>query len=157
MTILLDIDGVLVTTPAWRTAELETDGFLRFNDKAVKNLARILTETNATIVLTTTHRVNYSIEEWEAIFKIRGIFPFSVSKVNDIKAVSDMADRATEIKEWVEKQTVSQPFVIIDDDPSINDLPSTIKEKCVLTKSMIGLDEESTIKTLDILRNRFSK
>ena len=154
MTILLDIDGVLVTTPAWRTAELDTDGFLRFNEKAAKNLARIIDETNAAIVLTTTHRINYSVDEWKEIFKVRGIHPFSVSKLNDIKTIGDMADRATEIKEWVDKQTDRQPYVIIDDDLSINGLPLTIKGKCVLTKSMLGLDEESTIKALDILRSK---
>ena len=154
MTILLDIDGVLVTTPAWRAVELDTDGFLRFNEKAAKNLSKIINETNAGIVLTTTHRINYSVDEWKEIFKVRGIHPSSVSKLNDIEKLSDMADRATEIQEWINKQTDRQPYVIIDDDLSINGLPITIKDKCILTNSMIGLDEKSTIKALDILRNQ---
>ena len=153
MTILLDIDGVLVTTPAWRTTELDADGFLKFNERAAKNLARIVDETKAAIVLTTTHRTTYSIEEWVDIFKARGINPLSISKLNDTK-LSDMADRATEINQWVDKQTDKQPYVIIDDDLSINGLPITIKDKCVLTKPMIGLDEEATKKTLAILRNK---
>jgi HAD domain in Swiss Army Knife RNA repair proteins len=61
MTILLDIDGVLVTTPSWRTTEILSDGFMKFNEAAVTNLRRLITETNADIILTTTHRITYSI------------------------------------------------------------------------------------------------
>jgi hypothetical protein len=144
----------LVTTPAWRTVELDADGFLKFNEKAAKNLARIIDETNAAIVLTTTHRINYSIDEWTEIFRVRGIHPFSVSKLNDIQTLSNMANRATEIQEWVDKQTGRQPYVVIDDDLSINGLPPLIKDRCVITKPMVGLDEESATKVLDILRNQ---
>ncbi len=61
-----------------------------------------------------------------------------------------MSDRATEIKEWVDKHE-NEHFVIIDDDISINSLPPEIKDKCVLTKPMIGLDEEATENAFNIL------
>ena len=154
MTILLDIDGVLVTTPPWRTIEQDSDGFLKFNKKAAKNLARIVYETKAAIVLTTTHRINYSINKWEEILQTRGIYPSSISKLNDIATLNEMADRATEIKEWVDKQKKDEKFVIIDDDLSINDLPAIIKEKCVLTKPLIGLDDEATLRALYILYDK---
>ena len=38
MFVLLDIDGVLVTTPPWKSVELLSDGFMKFNETAVKNL-----------------------------------------------------------------------------------------------------------------------
>src|SRR5688572_2590645 len=144
MTILLDIDGVLVTTPAWRRAEIHIDGFLKFDEKAAKNLAKLISETNAGIILTSTHRINYSIDEWERIFNTRGIHPSSISKLNDITTLNNMPDRASEIKEWVDKQVNPQLYVIIDDDLSLNNLPATIKRRCVLTKPMIGLDNEAT-------------
>ena len=154
ITILLDIDGVLVTTPAWRVTEQLADGFLKFNDKAAKNLARIINETKAAIVLTTTHRINYSNEEWKVILRDRGINPSSISKLNDIATWDKMADRATEIEEWVNRQVEHENFVIIDDDLSIHGLPESIKEKCVMTRPLIGLDDEATLKALDILNNR---
>jgi 16S rRNA C1402 (ribose-2'-O) methylase RsmI len=154
MIILLDIDGVLVTTPSWKVAELLADGFLKFNEKASRNLARIVEETKADIVLTTTHRISYSLEEWKILFNARGIYPDSISKLNNITTLSSMANRAAEIKEWIDNCTNNEKFVVIDDDLSINDLPNSIKAKCVLTKPLIGLDEEATQKALDILSGR---
>lgn len=100
MIILLDIDGVLVTTPSWRTTEILSDGFMKFNEKAAINLQQLIIKTSADIVLTTTHRINYSIDAWKNIFKQRGILTNSVSKINDKISVQTMLDRASEIKEW---------------------------------------------------------
>lgn len=152
MTILLDIDGVLVTTPAWRITEQHTDGFLKFNSEAEKNLIRLISETNASIVLTTTHRITYSIEKWKEIFNNRGIPVQTIEKVNTRQTIDEMPSRGVEIKEWVDDFGTDKLFVIIDDDLSINALPSDIKEKWVMTKSMIGLDGECTDKAIRILR-----
>lgn len=152
MIILLDIDGVLVTTPSWKAAELLDDGFLKFNERASGNLARIVEETKADIVLTTTHRISYSIEEWKVLLNARGIYPNFISKLNNVTTLTGMASRAIEIKEWIDNYAMNRKFVIIDDDLSINDLPGSIKEKCVLTKPLIGLDDEATQKVLNILR-----
>lgn len=154
MTVLLDIDGVLVTTPGWRTAELHRDGFLKFNEKAQKNLIKLIRETNASIVLTTTHRITYSVEKWKEIFNNRGIPVETIEKVNSKQTIEDMLDRGKEIREWVDNFGTNKNFVIIDDDLSINDLPSEIKDKLVLTKSLIGLDSESTDKAIKILRGK---
>ncbi|WP_421893940.1 HAD domain-containing protein [Marinoscillum sp.] len=152
MTVLLDIDGVLVTTPGWRISEQHKDGFLKFNDRAEKNLARLISETNATIVLTTTHRITYSVEKWKEIFNNRGIPVETIEKVNTKQTVGDMLNRGNEIKEWIDNFGADRRFVIIDDDLSINALPLEIKDKCVMTKSMIGLDEEATDRAIKILR-----
>ena len=151
MTVLLDIDGVLVTTPGWRVTEQHSDGFLKFNDRAEKNLIRLISETNASIVLTTTHRITYSIEKWKEIFNNRGIPVETIEKVNAKQAVSDMLDRGSEIKEWIRNSGANKRFVIIDDDVSINALPIEIKDKWVRTKSMIGLDEDGTDRAIKIL------
>ena len=154
MTILLDIDGVLVTTPPWRSAEILADGFMKFNNKAASNLQRLIVETNANIVLTTTHRINYPIDTWKDIFRLRGIFTNSISKLNDKSSIQTMSDRATEIKEWFDKDGDNHNFAIIDNDLSLNDLPVIIKDKWVMTKSLIGLDEEARLNALKILLAR---
>ncbi|MNE40745.1 hypothetical protein D3C80_1347840 [compost metagenome] len=151
MKILLDIDGVMVITPSWRIPELHFDGFLKFNEQAAKNLASIIDQTNAEIVLTTTHRISYSIDQWLEIFQARGINPVSVTKINDAENLSTMFIRSVEIKNWVDNGETDEKYVVIDDDLSINDLPDYIKDKCVLTKPMIGLDNEAMEKVLEIL------
>ena len=151
MIILLDIDGVLVTTPPWRTSELEEDGFLKFNDRAATNLARIVDQTNAAIVLTTTHRVSFTVDEWWGLLRVRGIRPSSISKVNDVATLHEIADRASEIEEWVGRYGVGVNFVVIDDDTALNGLATPIRDRCVLTKSLIGFDEEAANHALKIL------
>ncbi|MFD1469566.1 HAD domain-containing protein [Hymenobacter caeli] len=155
MTILLDIDGVLVTTPVWRAVELHGDGFMEFNGRAAKNLADILDETGADIILTSTHRISYSVEEWKVLLMTRGIKPTALAKINGLVALDAMRDRAAEIEAWVNGPGVGKNYVIIDDDLSINRLSSVIKNRFVLTKPMIGLDEAAALKALNILRNGF--
>ncbi len=157
MIILLDIDGVLVTEPSWKKVETGVDGFMLFNKQSAENLAFILAETNASIVLTTTHRINFSLEEWIDIFKKRGINVYSISKVNDKQSLAEMPDRGTEIKEWIEMFGYDQNYVIIDDDPSINNLPLFIKHRCAMTKSFIGINDEVKQKVLEILLHRNKK
>ncbi len=87
MIILLDIDGVLVTTPSWRVSEQLGDGFMKFNEQATKNLSKLFEETNASIILTTTHRISYSIEKWYDIFKLRGLNFENISKINERSSI----------------------------------------------------------------------
>ncbi|GAL85814.1 hypothetical protein MYP_3043 [Sporocytophaga myxococcoides] len=125
---------------------------MKFNSKAEKNLIRLLSETNASIVLTTTHRITYSVEKWKEIFNNRDIPVLSIEKVNTRQAIDEMPDRCIEIKEWVDNFGTGRQFVIIDDDLSINSLLSDIKDKRVTTKSMIGLDDECTERAIRILK-----
>ncbi len=67
MTILLDIDGVLETTPPWKHPEMLDDGFMKLNENALKNLSILHKKTNASIVLTTTHRINYDIDQFQPL------------------------------------------------------------------------------------------
>ena len=53
---------------------------------------------------------------------------------------------------WEGLQKGLTKYVVIDDDLSINGLPNSIKEKCVLTKPLIGLDEEAMYKVMSILK-----
>ena len=104
MIILLDLDGVLITTPGWQPVEQHADGFLKFNPEATRNLIRLTQVTNAAFVLTTTHRITYSASEWRAIFNGRGIFPSAIFKVNEAVSVAEVSNRASEIAAWVGTQ-----------------------------------------------------
>ncbi len=147
MKILLDIDGVMVTTPSWRSGEILSDGFSVFNPIAVSNLNRIITETNATIILTSSHKLNYSIEEWINIFNKRGV---KISSIQRLETNSLNIRRIIEIINWFSSNK-NEKFVIIDDDTSLNDLTSYIKNRCVITKQLIGLSVDDATKAIDIL------
>ena len=152
MIILLDIDGVLVTTPPWKPTEQLSDGFMKFNESATKNLRKLFEETGASIILTTTHRINFDNYKWKEIFKIRGLDFVKISKINDKTQIFELLDRATEIKEWVERYGHDKNYVIIDDDLSINGLSENIKERWVMTKPLLGFNNDAFEKALNILR-----
>jgi hypothetical protein len=151
MIILLDIDGVLETTPIWRPVEIHSDGFMKLNESALENLSILCEKTNASIVLTTTHRIKYDEIKWKAIFQSRGVSINALSKINDKSEMSEMLDRGSEIKEWVETKGIDQNYVIIDDDLSINALSEEIKERWVATKLLIGFDKAALEQALQIL------
>lgn len=151
MIILLDIDGVLEITPHWRQPEIHPDGFMKLNAKALANLSILHQKTNAAIVLTSTHRIRYNENQWKEIFRARGLYFEVLSKLNDKTEISQLLDRGTEIKEWVETKGKNLNYVIIDDDASINALPNDINQRWVQTKPLIGFNEENLEKALEIL------
>jgi hypothetical protein len=151
MVILLDIDGVLETSPSWRKPEIGPDGFMLFNKHSAENLADILLKTSASVILTSTHRIIFSITEWLNIFQLRGLKIKSLFKLNDTVSISEMKDRGSEIKEWVDNFGHGVNYVIIDDDSSINALPQYIKDRWVKIDPARGVDEEAKQKILGLL------
>lgn len=73
MLILLDIDGVMVPANSWKRPEFLADGFPVFNSNSAKALQKIISETGASLLLTTSHKSKYNISQWRNIFKSRGI------------------------------------------------------------------------------------
>ncbi len=149
--ILLDIDGVLVPTPPWRTVEQHEDGFVKFNEEASKNLADLLSKTDAEVVLTTTHRITYSVDRWIDLFQKRGIPVTKLTKLNSRNTIQEMKDRGSEILEWVTNFGVNSKYVILDDDLSINKLPDQIRKKWVKTHSLLGFNRECLDQAIKIL------
>jgi hypothetical protein len=143
-TILLDLDGVMIKNKSWEPVELLEDGFCAFDETATKNLNRLISETGACIILTTSHKVKYSVSEWTDIFKNRGI-------VTDVDKLNTDVDRFSEVLGWFENKSTNN-FIILDDDKSLNNLPSAIKCRLVLTSPMIGLTEELVKKSIKLLR-----
>jgi hypothetical protein len=138
MTILLDIDGVLVTTPIWKPVEIHEDGFMKFDKSSSKNLATLMNRINPTIVLTSSHRTSYSITKWIDIFHARGIPVHRLEKIN----FGSTKNRADDIKEWIENNP-NELYIIIDDDLSIHKLSGDIKKRWITTNPSIGFHRES--------------
>jgi hypothetical protein len=148
MLILLDIDGVMVPTTSWKPTEILSDGFANFSARAITNLQTIIYNTGASILLTTSHKSRYSISEWEEIFKRRGI----VTNINTLEPNEDNLNRKEEILRWFTKTSISESFVILDDDKSLNGLPSNIKHKAIVTSGTVGLTTDQAQSAIDILQ-----
>jgi len=151
MLILLDIDGVMVPANSWKRPEFLIDGFSAFSMKSIDALKKIIIETDANIILTTSHKSKYNIPKWLEIFKLRGI------DINRIDRLSDNyanLNRKQEILNWYNSnQNLNEHFVILDDDKSLNALPNQLKEHLVLTSPLVGLTEELADNAISILNN----
>lgn len=137
MTIFLDIDGVLVPAKSWQIPELESDGFPSFSAKSVSVLKNLISEST-TILLTTSHKSRFSTQEWKDIFSKRGL---KLNKIETLVENVNYLSRKDEIVNWFNSNDLKDDFLIIDDDKSLNDLPSFLKDRLVLTSPYIGLSE----------------
>src|SRR4051812_20980637 len=99
----------MVTTGSWQKVELLDDGFSAFNPRAVKSLQKILNETAANIVLSTSHRHSFSPELWKSIFFNRGII---VNKILQLPKSTKRLSRKDEILEWAYNVNYEDGFVI---------------------------------------------
>lgn len=138
MQIFLDIDGVMVPAKSWKSPELLDDGFPAFSDRAIKTLQRLISN-ETTIVLTTSHKSFFSIEVWKQIFRNRNI---NIERIEVLPDNVENISRKEEITNWFNTHLISEPFVIIDDDRSLNDLPENLKENLIQTSPLIGLTED---------------
>ena len=113
--IFLDIDGVLRT----HKSDLENSIILnqeipirvydrRFDSKSVNNINYIVHYTRAKIVVSSTWRINFSVQELKEIFRERGITAEVIDKT-DIGLT-----RGEEIREWLDRNEVTN-YVVIDD------------------------------------------
>jgi hypothetical protein len=148
MLIFLDIDGVMVPANSWKRPEFLNDGFPTFSHKATQALQKIISETSADIILTTSHKSTYSITEWYNIFNNRGI---NINNINRLPGNSAFLNRNDEILNWFNYNNMPKNFVIIDDDRSLNALPKHLKDKLILTSPLIGLTNDLAIDAISIL------
>ena len=149
MLVFLDIDGVMVPAKSWTSPQLLSDGFPAFSDKAVPVLQHVVSG-GVTVMLTTSHKSRFSVEEWKNIFLTRGI------NVQNIRKFSDSPfglSRRDEILNWFNLNEITEHFIIIDDDKSLNALPSFLKEYLILTSSMIGLSD-SHLEIIDTIMQK---
>lgn len=138
MLILLDIDGVMVPANSWRKPEILEDGFPGFSSKAVQALDRIVSVTSADIVLTTSHKYNYSLQQWKDIFNRRGI---SLNSIDRLPENTNHLTRKDEILNWFNTNKINKDFLIVDDDKSLNGLPDFLKSKLIQTSASVGLTD----------------
>ncbi|MFN6074673.1 MAG: HAD domain-containing protein [Fluviicola sp.] len=150
MLIYLDIDGVMVSADSWKRPEILVDGFMDFKPKAVCALNRIIADTSAKIVLTTSHKHLYSLTEWKKIFEKRNI---QVSEITRLPENKNHSSRKQELLDWFNVNGITEDFIIIDDDKSLNELPEFLKCKLIQTYGSIGLTDSLAEEAINKLRN----
>jgi hypothetical protein len=137
MFVFLDIDGVMVPAKSWKSPPLLPDGFYQFSDDAVRVLQGLVAD-NTTLVLTTSHKSRFTLQQWKNIFERRGI---RLTRLKKLDTSTPNLNRREEIVRWMNMNGVPQVFIIIDDDKSLNDLPNTLKDQLILTNSTVGLTD----------------
>ncbi|HMK06310.1 MAG TPA: HAD domain-containing protein [Flavobacterium sp.] len=150
MLILLDIDGVMVPANSWKSPDLLNDGFPGFSKNATLALRKIISETGAQIMLTTSHKSIFSLQKWREIFQSRGL------ELKEIKKLPDNTthlSRKDEVLNWFATNKVQDSFVIIDDDKSLNALPVYLKDKLILTSGAIGLNNAHAEEAITLLKS----
>lgn len=138
MLLYLDIDGVMVPANSWRQPILLEDGFPEFCLNAVRSLDRIISNSSANIVLTTSHKYKYTLKEWNDIFKRRNI---NVNKITRLPKNTTNLNRKDELIHWFNTKNSKGRFIIIDDDKSLNALPKFLKDKLIQTSGSVGLTD----------------
>ena len=148
MLILLDIDGVMVPAKPWSPPPVLEDGFAMFDSKSVSALNSIIEKSNADILLTTSHKGRFSVNDWKSIFSKRGV---SINGIDRLHSDSATMSRLEEISNWFSTGQDVEDFVILDDDKSLNGLSNYLKTRLVLTKPFIGLNSSHVQESLVIL------
>ena len=138
MFVLLDIDGVMVPAASWKAPENLDDGFPVFSKKAVEALKSIL-NSDTEVVLTTSHKMRFTLSEWKAVFERRGV---RIEKLSRLDANPHTLQRKDELLNWFSNRVANNDFLIIDDDSSLHGLPSRLKERWIKTSSLVGLTSE---------------
>lgn len=141
MIVFLDIDGVMVHANPHRKVDMEDDGFYRFKSEAV---SAINTIKDAEIILSTSHRLRFSLSEWRKLFKRRGVNFRKISIIDSEYSI--YMSRKDEIEIWIERHHLDyNNLIIIDDDKSLNNLKSPLRDRVVLTKPYVGLNDADEI------------
>lgn len=140
MLVFLDLDGVMIPAKPWKTPELLDDGFSAFSARAVLAMQQLLNSgTILKIILTSSHKARYSAAEWMELFARRGI---QTSGLLCLPENRDRLSRKDEILRWIEHHPPAGPILILDDDASLNELPTALKSRFVQTSPFIGFTDE---------------
>jgi len=123
--IFLDIDGVL-NSDAWDNARKTTSNdFLidQFDPEAIKLLNELLEKIDAQIVLTSSWRLNFDLEQMNELFSRIGIRRGIVSFTPNLNAGAGYITRGNEVSKWIidngniikSKPLSFSDYIILDD------------------------------------------
>jgi len=159
--IFLDIDGVL-NSDTWQ----KTDKYKKrkdpekwFDPYAINLFNKLINETKAKVVLTSTWRLKYSIEEMRKIFSNVEIKCDLVGFTPDLSSNNDYVVRGNEILKWCKDNRNligTSPmnytdFIILDDN---NDMLLWQSNFFFQTDMLCGLSPRITREAIRMLKNK---
>jgi hypothetical protein len=136
--LFLDIDGVLN----------HEDTGIYFEDEKVRILNKILTTTDANLVVTSTWRLGATPEEMDALLSSQGVLPGRVIGVTPY--LDDQ--RGMEIQEWLKTWTSRyqiEKIVILDDRSDL----APVDHSLIRTSKTIGLTEQDANLAIQFLNS----
>lgn len=139
--VILDLDGVLITTPNWKPDSIHTDGYSDFNKKAVGCFNKLMDGTKAELWLSSSRRKFKTVKEFNEIFANRNIKP---PIVGFLPVLEYKSSRKEEIIHFITNQQIDN-LLILDDDSSLEALDNVLKKYWVKTAPLIGFDEEKLL------------
>lgn len=129
--IFLDIDGVLNN----EIFLLKSGGVEAFDPDNVKILNKLIKETNASVVISSTWRIGHSLHWLQTMLEKVGFeYP---ERIIGATISNSKGQRGDEIDMWL-RQLHIDAFVILDDDDDM----SVVQDKLVQTSFNTGLLEE---------------
>lgn len=149
LTIILDLDGVLITTPPWKADAMHADGYSDFNAECVANFNLLLSKVDAQIWLISTRRKGKTLPEMQSIFGNRGI---AAPLVGMVPVYADDMNRKDEALRFIRENDLSH-YLIIDDNTVLRQLPRPMKNRWIETKYMLGFNKEKLEEARGILEN----
>ena len=152
--IFLDIDGVLNSDQWMKSVECTSGEYPQnqFDPKCVELFNKIVFETGARVVLSSTWRLNYTIEQIREIFKSVHVKCEVIDFTPDLKKDNDYVIRGNEILKWCKdnediigcKYLHYTDFAILDDN---NDMLLWQQNHFYLTERLCGLSP-SNVRTV---------
>ncbi|BDD05572.1 HAD domain-containing protein [Aureibacter tunicatorum] len=151
--LILDLDGVLITTATWKADEIDSDGYSKFNTTCVSNLNRLLKTKKFDIVLSSTRRTVKSLDDFNEIFMFRQINSPITEFLPNYK---NCRNRKEEIECYIQEVDIKD-FLIIDDDKSLNDANQFIKDRLIQTELLKGFNTDKLKEAINVISNCFSE
>lgn len=151
--IFLDFDGVMVTDRYQEQlmtsgSPLRDEHGVKFDPVCAENLRRIINNTDADVVVTSTWKMEMGLDGIRKMWSDRNL----PDKVIGITPDIDILHRGNEIETWLGRQTGSVRYAIIDDCPILDffreeQLPFLFK-----VDERTGLDEETANRIIEHLK-----
>lgn len=145
--ILLDLDGVMITTPPWRKDDILVDGYSRFKTEAVNNLNKLTSQVDAELWLISGRRKRNTLEEFNVFFKSRNI---EKELSGMVPVYFEYIPRIEEFKSFIDTEQIKN-YLLIDDDSSLEGLDN--KNFWVKTHPLIGFTEEKLNEALEKIKH----
>lgn len=155
--IFLDIDGVLNSSTYFFSKEYldETEHMSdaelmllehpsNLDPTALKLINHIVNESGAQVVMSSSWRMKYSIEEWTEMMQKRG----ATFKISGRTPKFSDTTRGTEIMDFINSMRNRPDSIVIIDDHSDMD---NLKKYLVLTNAKFGITMQDVEKALQIL------